>query len=387
MKFRFSLVAIALLAAACAKQEPKVVEVRPVRVQTIVLGAQPELSGYSGEVRARYETRVAFRVPGKILSRHADVGAVVKSGQLLARLDPKDLALAEESAKAQLASARTERDLAKAELARYQDLYQKKFISQADLDRRESVHKTAAARLDALQAQYQSSANQASYSALHADTAGVVLAVEAEAGQVVAAGQPVMRIARLEEKEIEINVSEQNVEQLRSAGPLAVRAWALPQKVYKGRVREIAPAADPATRTFAVRVSVVDADAALRLGMTANVVLPHAPDAIAQRATLLPMTALYQKGEQAAVWVLGPDGRLQLRPVGIGQYREDGVVIASGLAEGERVVTAGVHKLIAGQAVRPLQEQQAVPAQAASSAAVPAPAAPTVVAPTVVAPK
>jgi RND family efflux transporter MFP subunit len=368
MKRGLALIAAALLVAACAKQEPKVAEVRPVRVQTVTLGAQAAVSGYSGEVRARYETRLAFRVPGKILSRHVDVGALVKSGQLLARLDPKDLVLAEESAKAQLASARSERDLAGSELARYQDLYQKKFISQADLDRRENTHKTAAARLEALQAQYQSSANQASYAALHADAAGVVLAVEAEAGQVVSAGQPVMRIARLEEKEIEINVSEQNVEQLRSAGPLLVRAWALPQKLYKGRVREIAPAADPATRTFAVRVSVPDADAALRLGMTASVALPNAPDALAQTSALLPMTALYQKGEQAAVWVLGSDSRLQLRPVEIGQYREDGVVIARGLANGERVVTAGVHKLIAGQAVRPLPE--AAPAPAASQAAV-----------------
>ena len=362
MKYKFPLLAFALLLAACAKQEPKVEDVRPVRVQTVVLGKQDALSGYAGEVRARYETRVAFRVPGKIVSRHVDVGATVRPGQLLARLDPRDLILAEQTAKAQLASAQAERDLAASDLARYQDLYEKRFISQAELDRRQSTLKTADARLEALQAQYRQSSNQASYAQIHADAAGVVLAIEAEAGQVVAAGQTVLRTARLEEKEIEINVSEQSVEQIRKAGPLVVRAWALPGKTYLGKVREIAPAADPATRTYAVRVSVPDADAALLWGMTASVAWPGGQDALPQTAALLPLTALTQQGEQPAVWVLDAGNKLQLRPVGVAQYRENGVVIARGLANGERVVTAGVHKLRAGLAVKPIAEADAATA-------------------------
>ena len=368
MKRLITIFIAAALLVACAKPEQKAEDVRPVRVQTVVLGKSDAVAGYAGEVRARYETRVAFRVPGKIVSRHVDVGAVVRPGQLLARLDPKDLILAEENAKAQSASAQSERDLAASELSRYRDLHAKKFISQAELDRRESTLKTADARLEALRAQHRQSSNQASYAAIHADTAGVVLAIEAEAGQVVAAGQTVARIARLEEKEIEINVSEQSVGQMRGAGPVAVRAWALPDKIYRGKVREIAPAADPVTRTYSVRVSVLDADESLRWGMTANVALAGGRAAPAESAALIPLTALTQKGDVPAVWVLDAGNKLRLKPVEVGQYRENGVVITKGLADGERVVTAGVHKLREGQAVRPL-------AEAAPSGAAPVPAA------------
>ena len=209
------------------------------------------------------------------------------------------------------------------------------------------------AKYEQAKAQLAVSANQASYATLVADQDGVITAVNAEAGQVVAAGQAAFRLAREDEREAAISVPENRIGELRAAKQLGVILWANPARIYPARVREIAPAVDPMTRTFAVRVAILEPDPALQWGMTANVVLRGSG---LGNAALLPLTALYQQQGKPAVWVFDAATRkVSLRPVEVGSYREDGVVIRSGINGGEFVVVAGVHKLIAGQTVRPYE--------------------------------
>ena len=358
--FRVLLAAsLAAALAACGKQEVQPPAPRPVIAQ--VVGSKPADSAnvYSGEVRARYENDLAFRVGGKVVARLVDVGAAVKKGESLARLDPQDLQLNVESARQSLAAAEADHKLAKAELERYRELRAKQYVSQAVLDARESAFNTTKARLEQARAQAQVARNQSSYTTLVAEADGVITAVNVEAGQVVAAGQPVMRFARPEEKEVAINVPETRLGELRDAGEVLIAVWAAPDKPYRGRVREIAPNADPATRTFAAKISFVQPDAAVRLGMTANVAIG---DPSAGQVITLPLTALTQVDGKHAVWVVDPQtSKVNLRPVAIGAYREDGVTVRDGLRPGEVVVTAGVHKLLPGETVRVISETLASP--------------------------
>jgi membrane fusion protein, multidrug efflux system len=351
-RFRFAILLIAALAvAACARREPAPEPVRPVQLTQVALGAAGTQAVYAGEVRPRHEADLGFRIGGKIIARVVDVGAAVRKGQLLARLDPTDVSLQAEAAKAQLAAAATEYDFAKAELGRYQGLFEQKFISQSALDAKRNAYNSNRAKVEQARAQLAVTQNQASYSALLADQDGRITAVNADVGQVVQPGQAVVRLARENEPEVAISVPENRLAELKSARQMAVALWANPGRVYRARVREIAPAVDPTTRTFAVRVSILDADAAVRWGMTANVVV--AGDGIAD-AALLPLTSIYQRDGQAAVWVFDPASRkVDLRAVELGPFREDGVVVRAGLKSGEWVVTAGVHKLQPGQIVRP----------------------------------
>ena len=190
--------------------------------------------------------------------------------------------------------------------------------------------------------------NQRGYAELRADAAGVVAATLAEAGQVLAAGQPVLRLAKSGEKEVLVAVPENRVAELSRAGEMAVTLWAAPEKRYRGRVREISPQADPVTRTYATRISILDADAEVRLGQTARVLLRHTGDA----SILIPAGSVFQQGTRPAVWLIGGDGKVHLRQIEVAAWREDGVAVKGGLAGGERIVAAGAHKLSEGETVR-----------------------------------
>ncbi|HTO48414.1 MAG TPA: efflux RND transporter periplasmic adaptor subunit [Burkholderiales bacterium] len=344
---------------ACSKHEPPPPAPRAVIAQ--VVGAKPNEGAnvYSGEVRARHENDLAFRVGGKVVARYVDVGATVKKGTELARLDPQDAQLGVESARSQLAAAEADHALAKAELARYRDLYAKQYVSKAVLDARENTFNTTKARLEQARAQAQVARNQSSYTSLVAEADGVITAVNVEAGQVVSAGQPVLRFARPEEKEVAINVPETRLRDLRDGNQVTVALWAAPDKPYIGRVREVAPNADPATRTFMAKITILDPDIAVKLGMTANVLLG---DSAGAEVITLPLTALTQVDGKPAVWVVDPQtSKVNLRPVAVGAYREDGVTVRDGLRAGEVVVTAGVHKLLPGETVRVMSETLASP--------------------------
>jgi multidrug efflux system membrane fusion protein len=283
----------------------------------------------------------------------------VKQGQVLARLDPQDARLAVDSARSQLAAAEADHSLARSELDRYRDLYAKQFVSQAVLDAHETTFNTTKARLDQARAQLATAQNQSAYTSLVAEADGVITAVNLEPGQVVSPGQGVLRFARLAEKEVAINLPESRIAELRDAKEILIGVLAAPDKTYRGQIREIAPNADPTTRTFAVRITVLDPDANVKLGMTANVALG---DRTREDAITLPLTALTQIDGKPAVWIVDPQtSKVNLRIVAIGAYREEGVIVREGLKPGEVVVTAGVHKLLAGETVRVLSESLAGP--------------------------
>ncbi|HYC35145.1 MAG TPA: efflux RND transporter periplasmic adaptor subunit [Usitatibacter sp.] len=356
----FWLAAAALVLAACGNGKTVQEAPRPVLTQTIVPGAAATREVYPGEIRARHEIDVAFRVGGKVVARPVDAGSRVKRGQVLARLDPEDARLGAAAARAQLAAAEGDLALARAELERHAELLAKKFISQSAFDARQNSFNAARARAEQAKSQAAMSANQAEYTTLVADADGVVVTVLAEPGQVVAAGQPVLRLAQDGEKEVVVSAPESQLARLRPGQAAAISLWADPSTVFPGRVREIAGGADPVTRTYAVRVSAPNAPASAQLGMTANVVFNSAID---PSLVVLPLSALANRGNEPAVWIVEPGThKVKLRSVAIGQYREDGVTVTGGLHPGDVVVTAGVHKLRPDQVVRLADSAAAPPA-------------------------
>jgi RND family efflux transporter MFP subunit len=347
--------AAALLAGSCSKAvpEPKAEPVRPVRVMTVGAAPAARAVEYAGEVRPRHEIRLSFRVGGKIVERPVEVGTQVRAGQPIARLDGADLALAAASAKAQAASLEAERDLAAADLKRYANLREKNFISQAEYDRRASAAATADARLEALRAQYRQAANQAAYATLAADTAGVITAIEAEAGQVVSAGQTVAKLARPGEKEVVIGVPESQRSIFEGENEIAVTINALAGRAWKGRLRELSPAADPATRTYPARITVLEPGDDVELGMSACVSVASTR---ASPGIELPLAALYSRSEAPQVWLVDAQGEVRLVPVRTRGVAGERVLVESGLKPGDVVVVAGANLIRAGQKVRVLEE-------------------------------
>jgi multidrug efflux system membrane fusion protein len=352
----------AVLAACGAKDKPAEV-VRPVQLAQVKLGGASATSVFAGDVKPRYEADLGFRIGGKIIARYVDVGARVKKGQALARLDPADVGLQAEAAKAQVAATETEWKFAQAEYDRYQSLLREKFISASALDAKRNALDSNRAKYEQAKANLAVAQNQAGYASLVASDDGVITAVSADSGQVVTAGQPVFRLARAEEREVAISVPENRIGELTGAKQLFVALWANPQKLYPAKVREVSPAVDATTRTFAVRVAIANPDPSVQWGMTANVgVLADS----APNSALLPPTSIYQQDGKPAVWRFDPATKqVGLVPVTIGQYREDGVVVTSGVRDGDWIVAAGVHKLLPGQVVKPYDRGTAadVPAQ------------------------
>jgi RND family efflux transporter MFP subunit len=350
--------AAALMLAACARAPEAEAPPRAVLVRSVGQAAAGSQAVLTGEVRARHEADLAFRVGGKVVERRVDLGAVVRKGEVLARLDPQDVDQAAASARAAVVAAESEMILAQVEFERARDLRARNFISASVLDARTAALRAAQARLAQARAQAVVAGNQAAYATLQADADGVVTAVLAEPGQVVGAGQGVLRVARRGEREILVHVPESRRREVGVGTTAEVRPWAESARSYPGRVREVAPAADATTRTYAVRVSVPGADEFLPLGATAMLrfVAP------ASGRILLPLPAVTRQGEAASVWVVDGEGVVHPRPVAVAAFREDGVLLEgeSGLAAEDRVVVAGVHTLVPGQKVRAVDERAPV---------------------------
>jgi RND family efflux transporter MFP subunit len=343
---------LALALGACSRSEAPAPAAPTVLVQPAHTGDAGQ-SIYTGEVRARHEADLAFRVGGKIAARLVDSGMTVKAGQALARLDPADLQLSRQAAAAQVAAAESEFTTAASERERYVGLLEKRFVSQAAFDAKENAYRSAKARLEQARAQSQISGNQATYGTLAAEHDGVITAVLADAGQVVSAGQAVFRLARPEEKEVAIAVPESRLADLKTAQQIAVNLWAQPEAFLKGELRELAAAADPATRTYAARIRIVDPPPSVELGMTARVILGTG----SASPIVVPLTAVVDNGKGSEVWIV-QDGRATPRAVAVERFREDGAVLASGLQPGELVILSGQRRLTAGQSV---QAQPAAP--------------------------
>lgn len=349
------VLASAAVLAACARPEPAPEPVRSVKLLTVGPSNLSAASEYAGEVRARVESRLGFRVGGKLVERPAEVGQRVKAGQLLARLDAQDLALSGQAAQAAVTAALTQRDLARADLERFKGLLAQGFVSQAEIDRRQATLDAAEATLRQAQAQSSVQGNQTGYARLLADAPGVVTAVQAEAGQVVQAGGSVVVLAQDGERDVVIAVPEDRLAQVRPGTPARVRPWAQADGSVdlKATVREVAASADPATRTYQVKLA-LPAEATLPLGATAYVTLdtPYT----GQAAITLPTTAVMQSAEGdrsgSIVWLFDQgSGTVQPRPVQVAGADGNRVVIAEGLKPGDEVVAAGGHVLSAGQKV------------------------------------
>lgn len=333
------LILLISVVSACGKTETVAEAPRPVMTQIVAVEGESRASIYSGEIRSRYETLLAFRIPGKISARLVDAGARVRTGDVLARLDPADTALSQASAEAQL-------DLAEADLHRYRDLRSKNFVSQSALDAKETAYKAA-------RAQAELARNQSGYAVLRADRDGVIDQVLAEAGQVVAAGQAVMRHSRSDMLEVAVSVPESRMSEIRLHQKVSVGLWADERARYRGEVRELSSMADSVTRTYAARVSILDADSHLRLGMTATVALAQdTPGKTVAPKMGVPLTAIFQQDGKPAVWIVGPDQAITLRPVTVAALTETQALLSAGLVVGERIVVAGVHKLTAGEKIR-----------------------------------
>jgi len=364
------LLLLALALAACGPKDKPVEVVRPVQLAQVKLGGANSTAVFAGEVKPRYEADLGFRIGGKLVTRNVDVGARVKKGQPLARIDPADVGLQAEAAKAQVAATETEWKFAQAEYDRYQSLLKEKFISASALDAKRNTLDANHAKYEQAKANLSVAQNQASYATLVASDDGVITAVNADAGQVVTAGQSVFRLARAEEREVAISVPENRIGELTGAKQLFVALWANPQKLYPARVREVSPSVDAVTRTFSVRVAIANPDPAVQWGMTANVGVVGEG---AANAAVLPPTSIYHQEGKPAVWRFDPVSKqVSLVPVTIGQYREDGVVVTSGVRDGDWIVAAGVHKLLPGQVVRPYDAGPSGTGPAAVTPAVPA---------------
>lgn len=357
------VLAASLAMAGCSKPVEKTEEIRPVRAVRAAAGSVASGSEFSGEVRARVESRLGFRVGGKIVARKVDVGASVRRGQLLMQLDPRDLQLAQAQANAGLKAAESNRDLARAELKRYQELREKNFVSQAVLDSKETAFRSAQASYDQALAAFRNQSNQAGYADLVADADGVVTGIDAEVGQVVSAGTPVVRVAQLGEKEIVIGIPEDRVDALRKVSDVTVRTWAKPDRSFPGKLRELSPAADPATRTYAARIAIPDAPEDIRLGMTAYVSFNARTD---ENLIRLPLTALFKDKSGNAVWVVD-NGSVKLVPVQLAGTAGNEVLVGGGIAPGQTVVTAGVNQLRPGQKVKLLGEESVAAGAAGAS--------------------
>lgn len=338
-----------LLLAACKQEVAAPEEIRPVRTETIAATSAQTSREFAGEVVARHEAALAFRVGGKILERRIDVGSPVKFGQVLAKLDPQDLALNVKAAQAQKESALAQLTQQKLELARAQSLQQKNFVSQAEVDRLQTAALAAELSLKQAQAQADLASNQLEHAELRADAAGVVTQVAAEQGQVVAAGQTIVRIAREGAREIAVDVPEDLRAALQIGQSADIQLWALKGESFKGKIREIAPAADIQTRTFRVRIALDAQHADASLGMSATVRLAAASSA---NTMTLPMSALNGEGNAQSVWLFdSASSSVKSHPVTVTALSGNRVEVA-GLQVGDRVVTAGVHMLREGQKVR-----------------------------------
>jgi multidrug efflux system membrane fusion protein len=349
---RFSRVLLPVMAAvlvgACNRGLRPEPAPKPVIAERLDATSATPAEEYSGAVHARYESALAFRVSGKIVARYVTLGETVHRGELLARLDGTDAVLERDAADAARAAAKSNMQTAQADLARDARLVRIGAISRSAYDHQRDQVAAAEATYQQAQRQYELRDNQLRYTDLRADHDGVITAVDAEVGQVIAEGQPVVSLAWSDGREVYIDVPENRIGEFTGARRISVSLWGT-DRTYTGAVREKSASADPATRTFLVKVAILAPGPEVRLGMTAGVKVEDATDL---KELLIPMTALYHRGAETAVWIVdAKTRRLALSPVRVARYADDGVVIGGGLAPGEEVVLKGVNELYQGEAV------------------------------------
>ena len=342
----------------CSKQKTEVEQEVPLVMVTQPSSLHLEQKSYAGEVQARQQTALAFRVAGQVTQRFADVGDRVKVGQVLATLDVQDAALQLNAARAQLESAQSAAKIASDELQRFQQLLPMNAVSRSQYDAVKNQYQHAMAQLKQAQSNYAVSSNQTDYNQLRATKNGVITERNIEVGQVLAAGQVAYQLAIDGEREVVIGVPEQAVAEIRVGQEATVSLWSQPDSRFTGTVREISPAADQ-SRTFKVKVALREGNAQIQLGQSARVFLTRQ----ANQGLYVPLSSVSATGQQAFVLVLQADSTVRQTPVTLGAYGRDGVPVLSGLQAQDYVVMGGVHLLRDRQKIRPInRDNQAVQA-------------------------
>ncbi|MBJ9976036.1 efflux RND transporter periplasmic adaptor subunit [Pseudomonas sp. S75] len=341
--------ACVLLLTACSAE----VAAPPAPRPALVIQPRAALAAaesYPGEVRARFEPALAFRIAGKVSKRLVEEGQRVKANQPLAELDPQDVRLQLDATRAQLAAAEANLALVRAERDRYQRLFERQMVSHSLYDNAENLYRAGLARLKQAKAEMDVAGNQAAYAVLRAPQDGVVAQRLVEVGQVVAAGQTVFTLAVDGEREVAIGLPEQQFTRFAVGQPVSVELWSHPGQRLAGRIRELSPAADPRSRTFAARVAFASAQSPAQLGQSAKVYIAEGQGA----SLAVPLSAVSAEQGQAYVWRVGPDNRVQRAPVRLGAYGAERVPVLAGLQADDWVVAAGGHVLREGQQVRPV---------------------------------
>jgi len=343
-KFLAGIIAASFLLSGCneevAVQKPPVVKVKQIESSN---AAQEEK--FSGVVRGRYETNLSFQVGGKIISRDVQAGSLVRAGEVLMTIDPKDIVEQSRSSDAQVVAARAQLELARNNLERYTELFKSEAIAAAILDQYKTQYDAAQANYNAALAQAQQSQNALDYTTLTANADGIISEIGAEVGQVVAAGQTVLKLVQTNEFEVAVNIPENKISNVQIGQRVTVDFWAT-KDVVEGTVREISPMADSASRTFTVKISLPEVRN-IQLGMTANVSMLGE---ISTQAIILPLSAIYQTGNDAQVWLVN-GGKVSLKKIEVTAFDANNVQVR-GLSAGDIVVVAGVQKLRDGQEVR-----------------------------------
>lgn len=357
----FSLALVSLIGAglaACSEAKTETVEaIRPVKVVEIAKTDTTRELNYSGAVKARTEMNLGFRVGGKITERVANIGDRVKPGDLLARIDPTDYQLGVASAEANLAAAEKQVETAKLADQRAEQLFARKFASEAQREQAALAYKQAASQRDAALSSLRQAKNQVGYAELRSDQSGIVTAINADTGQVVGAGTPVVTVAVDGEKEVQIAVPELDIGKFSPGKAVTVSFWSDDKLVLDGKVREVAGSADPQSRTFPVRVSLPD-DARVLLGMTATIA---ATVDSGETFVSIPLSALAKQEGKEIVWVVdAANETVRARPIKVANFVDDGVQVADGLKPGDLVVAAGTQFMAENLKVKvPAAEQRA----------------------------
>lgn len=345
-----SMIIAAILLTGCGSKEGAPEKAQLVKTMQVGAKSGDAEGVYSGTVKGRYESNLAFQTGGRITARNVQLGSVVHQGDVLMTVNPQDVNQAVNQAQAQANAAQAQLELAQANLARYQALYNQDAVSAAALDQYQTAYNQAVAQYNQAQAAVQAQENQLSYTSLTADADGVISAVNAEVGQVVGAGTPVLTLVHSGDLEVQINVPENHVQDFPMGKDVAVAFWALANQTVSGTVREISPMADPASRTYKVSISLPNPPQGMQLGMTASVT-NTSPKANKNTTFVLPLSAIYQTGDKPQVWVVGKDKKLSLKDVTVTDFGNDTVQVG-GLTAGDTVVTAGVQLLHDGETVR-----------------------------------
>ena len=349
MKKKFCLLIIlAMIFTGCGKDNVEVEKIPYVKTQKVTSADVTTENIYSGVVCGRYETNMAFQVGGKILSRNVEVGSQVSSGDLLFKLDAKDILQQANQADSQVSAAAAQLKLAETNLKRYKQLFSEDAISAAMIDQYQTNYDAAFANYQNAVALSKQSHNALDYTNLYSNADGVISAINAEVGQVVSAGQIILTLVQTAEKEVEINIPENKLSEIKIGTPCEISFWANSEKVA-GVVREISPMADAASKTYRVKISLQNLREEINLGMTASAIFPEKNSS--SNAVILPLSAIYQTGENSQVWTVTAENKTALKNVTVQDFSNNEVLV-SGLNAGEVVITAGVHKLREGQEVR-----------------------------------